>query len=161
VSQKDQYQGVLLGNNHALFTAAPMLGKLSVPNMLLHMPLKMPPAGAILEYGEGRVPEGWTSSAHAATACNIQAWLFRAPKRPFIGRQHMAIDPHNVHIEYFTKKYNTIFLDVKVGDHVTLISPPVFMWTDKDQHTGTWCVAATTFHFVLSEYIQLFTTLEM
>ena len=68
----------------------------------------------------------------------------------------MVIDLRNVHIEYFAKKYNTIFLDVKVGDHVTLVSPPVFTWADEDQRTGTWCFAATTFHFVLSEYISCY-----
>ena len=46
----------------------------------------------------------------------------------------------------FTSACHTAFLPIAIGEVVTTISPPLFVWADARCLKGAWCVLATTYN---------------
>ena len=61
------------------------------------------------------------------------------------GGHYTVKDAGDSTVPSFTSACHTAFLPIAIGEVVTTISPPLFVWADVRRLTGAWCALATTY----------------
>jgi hypothetical protein len=82
----------------------------------------------------------WTTQRNRTPYSQIHNWLTLNTNTPWAGIQATAQQP------FQPNPYHDAYLPVSVGQRVTILAPPFWIWRDWDLLAGTYMVPVTTFH---------------
>ena len=46
-------------------------------------------------------------------------------------------------------------MQLKMGQHIIGISPPIWVWADQARLAGLWCIGATTYNLDPHDYMRM------
>ena len=86
----------------------------------------------------------WLAQSEKLQASSVHNWLREISTDAWYGGHYTVKDAGDSTVPSFTSACHTAFLPIAIGEVVTTISPPLFVWADVRRLTGGWCVLATT-----------------
>ena len=145
------YQAVLLEENQILLSTHDATEDLRV----LQIDIPNLPMGTIWDYTDRARGRLWRAMQTETTAGQALQMLHQVGNDHWIGKTYTVINPASEHITGFTSEEHRVFLNLHVGQLVTAISPPVFIWASTRRLTGAWCTIATTYHGDTTQYMVM------
>ena len=148
-SEEQTVQGVLLERGNILLTTyGPEDNTWATPRRIGTLQY-----GTLWDYGSNSQGQIWLAKAHEDIAEEVQQWIFKVGKDPWLGAQFIVTNPENIQISGAIREHHDTFLQLRRGQRITAISPPIWIWLDVHRMAGLWCLAATTYNFDTDEYI--------
>ena len=102
--------------------------------------------GRVWDYYMQAPNTAWLAESEKLPASSVQIWLCQISTDAWYGGQYAVKDAGDSTVPSFTSVCHTAFLPLAIGQVVTTISPPLFVWADGRCLTGAWCVLATTYN---------------
>ena len=148
---EDTVQAVLLDDGNILLTTC----KCSYDTWVQACRVKSPQQGTIWDYQSRNPGQMWLAKAQDATAGVVQEWIYSIGQDTWIGTPYVVTSPENVQVHRATHTSHHAFLQLRRGQHVTAISPPIWVWADRSRLAGLWCIAATTYNWDPNDNIYM------
>ena len=89
----------------------------------------------------------WVARAQHATSWVVQEWIFSIGRDIWIGTPYVAKNPENTQLHRATHTNHHAFLQLRKGQRIAAISPPIWVWADQSRLAGLWFIAATTYNW--------------
>ena len=148
---EDTVQAVLLDDGNILLTTY----RCSDDTWVQACMVQSPQQGTIWDYQSRNPGQIWLARAQDATAGMVQEWIYSIGKDIWIGTPYVVTSPENIQVHRATHTSHNAFLQLRKGQHVTAISPPIWVWADRSRLAGLWCIAATTYNWDPNDNIYM------
>ena len=148
---QDRVQAVLLDDDHILLT----IYNASDDTWIHSCKVQRPQHGTIWDYQSRNPGHVWLAKAQDATAGVVQEWIYSVRQDTWIGTPYVVTSPENIQVHKATHTCHNAFLQLRRGQHITAISPPIWVWADHTRLAGLWCIAATTYNWDPEDYIHM------
>ena len=94
------------------------------------------PLGSVWDYYMQDPNTAWLAQSEKLPAISVRSWLFQISTDAWYGGQYTVKDAGDSTVPSFMCACHTAFLPIAIGEVVTTISPPRFVWADVRRLTG-------------------------
>ena len=102
----------------------------------------------------------WRASPGWTTASQAQDWLYQAHRGIWVSAQYLVGDHSRIRIQTATRERHGASLNIRAGQQLTALSPPVCVWTGSAQLPGLWCALMAAYHTHVSPVLPMDTVIE-
>ena len=104
---------------------------------------------------EGEMVKCTMADTQVISPYAVQEWIYSIRQDTWIGTPYVVTSPENIQVHRATHTSHHAFLQLRKGQHVTAISPPIWVWADHTRLAGLWCIAATTYNWDPADNIYM------